>query len=221
MIELGYLPWSRWKSPDWFRKHHHHLAPFYNPEKNIAIEIHHDILPLTRPFVHEISKIWERSLFITVAGIKSRTLCPNDLVIHLCLHLSSTDGSGFIGKIRILADISQVVRRYRDKIDWNLICSEAVEQNFNNYIYYPLHLAKELLNIQISADILNCLKAKSNRGYFEDFFIKKTYKETIISKKRLITFLPDELNIILKNAWLRYIKIFSLMFHVIRNLYLS
>ncbi len=178
LLELGYKSVEDKQSKDWYRRNHHHLAPHFNPDKGIVIEIHYEIIPVGNPFNIDICKVWERIQAIKIGDVDAQVLSPEVLIVHLCLQLSYANP--FIRKIMDLADISQVVGFYGERIDWDLIIKEAHEQNFTDFIYYPLCFARDILGVEIENEILDRLKNGSNLKPFEDYLLRLIVKENIL-----------------------------------------
>lgn len=188
MIELGYVPNESWHSREWYRKNHHHLAPFLNQDNNFKIEIHHNIISPGNPFHFEISKLWFRAQSVVIGGVNTLVLSPEDLIVHLCLH--SFYVQPLQKGLRNVVDISHVVRFYRERINWGRIIREAREGNFTNYIYYPLYLARNILGMETKKEILDALKAKSNLGSFEDCLLRFITRKNIPLQDQYSPVLP-------------------------------
>jgi hypothetical protein len=165
LSESGYIPDEYQQSKEFYRMNHHHLAPYYHPERKIAVEIHRHIIPLENPFVIDIDKLWKRAQAIKIGAVRTLTLSPEDFIIHACLHLAYC--GGFIGGLRSLMDIAQVTMHHRDRIDWIWLTRAACEHNCVNFIYYPLYLAKKLLDAHIKDSIIDNLKWHSKLNWID------------------------------------------------------
>jgi hypothetical protein len=75
-------------------------------------------------------------------------LLPEDLLLHLCIHLSFHHLYGFAG-VRALCDIRQTIQHYKTRIDWNVVRDRAREWHVSNAIELSLFLAKELLDADV------------------------------------------------------------------------
>jgi predicted nucleotidyltransferase len=186
--ELGYISYEGYKSKDWYRRNHHHLAPYNNPEKGVVIEIHYNIVRPSKLFGIDTHMVWERAQAIRIEGVETKILSPEDLIIHLCLHLSYCDL--FIGKIRDIIDLSQAIRYYNGGINWDWIIKEANEKKFTKFIYYPLYLATGILNAGIEKEIIDSFKDNSNLRLLEDGLLKLIIRKNIFSKDKEVSVLP-------------------------------
>jgi hypothetical protein len=177
MAELGYFSYEGWRSKDWYRRNHHHLAPFINQDNGIKIEIHRDIILPGKPFYVDIRKSWDRVQDIIIEGVNTLILSPEDLIIHLCLHSSLQP---FKRDIRNLIDISEVVSFYGERINWDLIIREAYEGNFTGFIYYPLCLARDILRMEIEREIFDALKNGFHLRPFEESLLMLAAQKSIL-----------------------------------------
>jgi hypothetical protein len=66
--------------------------------------------------------IWRRARPLAAPAGRSLALCPEDLVLHLILHL--TLGSEF-ARVLWYADIDAVIRHHRAELDWERLAAEA------------------------------------------------------------------------------------------------
>ncbi len=177
MYELGYISYEGWRSKDWYRRNHYHLAPFINQDNGIKIEIHRDIILPGKPFYVDIRKSWDRVQDIIIEGVNTLILSPEDLIIHLCLHSSLQP---FKRDIRNLIDISEVVSFYGERINWDLIIREAYEGNFTGFIYYPLCLARDILRMEIEREIFDALKNGFHLRPFEESLLMLAAQKSIL-----------------------------------------
>ena len=188
MAELGYISYEGYQFKYRHRRNYHHLAPFYNPENLIKIEVHHDIIPPGNPFHIDIQKLWDRAQHIIIEDVKTLALFPEDLLIHLCLHLSYSEP--FKREISKLVDISQVVSFYGDRINWDFVIREAYEGKFTFFIYYPLYLAREVLDVKIEEKILNAFKTGYNLKPFEERLLMLPAKKNFLLRDESSSIFP-------------------------------
>ncbi|MEW6585577.1 MAG: nucleotidyltransferase family protein [Nitrospirota bacterium] len=185
--ESGYIPNEYEKSKDWYRKYHHHIAPYYHPDRKIALEIHRHILPPENPFGIEIHKLWERAHPMHIGDTRTSTLSPEDMISHLCLHFAFC--GGFIGGLRSLTDIAEALQHHRKRIDWYHIIKEANDHHYINFIYFSLYLAKDLLDAGIEHDMAGRLKQHVKLNAV-DFSLLKIMTKNILLKDDASSILP-------------------------------
>lgn len=66
---------------------------------------------------------WARAVPIDVSGHLTLTLCPSDLLLHVCIHGLQADGHG---RLRWIADAITVTRH--GVVDWDLLAEEAARR---------------------------------------------------------------------------------------------
>ena len=198
MTELGYISYEDVQSKDYYRRKHHHLAPFFKQDNGIKVEIHGDIVSPGNPFYIDIRKFWDRAQCVLIEGLNALILSHEDMIVHLCLHSSYSPPSyslPFKNGISNLIDISQVVQIYGEHINWDLIIREAHVGKFTFFIYYPLCLTREVLDVEINKEILDALKNGFNMRSFEKNLLM------LISKKHIL--LRDNSSYILPKSYIQ------------------
>ena len=113
----------------------------------IRVEIHWSIARPDGPFQIDLDGLWERAQRASIVGVEALVLSPEDLILHLCLHSSFTHK--FRIGLRMCWDIREVVRHYRDAIDWDLLVRRAQQWGIGQYVYLTLRLVRELLAADI------------------------------------------------------------------------
>lgn len=184
---LGYAPVEGY-SEQWYRRHHHHLVPYLHRAKGVTVEIHRNIVSMESPFNLDIRAIWDRARHVDIQGVDALVLSPEDLIIHLCLHMSNANR--FVGKIQTLIDISEGVKHFGERINWDWMVREAQERNFTDFLYYPLYLARETLGAQIDGRALDALRQGSRMGLFEDRLLKLVIKQNVFPKDSSLSIFP-------------------------------
>lgn len=132
-----------------------HLPKFTKPGA-ATIELHWTIAPPTSPITVDLDGLWERAQPVVVKGIEVLTLCPEDLLLHLCLHTSFQHR--FAIGLRALCDISKTVRYYRDDMDWEQVQLRARRWGAGKCAYLTLRLARELVGAAVPAGVLKALE---------------------------------------------------------------
>lgn len=178
MFNSGYIAREKsYRTKEWYRKYHHHLVPFYNPENGIITEIHTNIFPPDKSIQLDMNKLWTNAEPAKIADIDAKILCLEDIFIHLCLHLFVGTS---VGGIKNLSDIAQTLKCFGERIDWEIIENYAIEVGITDYIYYALYTVNVLLCAEIDDQFLTRLKSKSSKKGFEDYLLKKLIIKTII-----------------------------------------
>jgi hypothetical protein len=176
MSNLGYVPKMRLLSEEWFTKNHFHLPTYIHREKSLIVEIHWHITG--KAFNNINIKQWfERARCTKLDRYQVLTPAPEDMIIHLCLHLYN---HGYHSKmiLRELCDISETLNHYREEIDWMLFKNEINDYGLHRPVYSILYLAKNFYNsadmplqdqrIESSYINLKLLKILKERMFIED-----------------------------------------------------
>lgn len=189
LSNLGYIHHEEHKDNEWYLENHHHLAPFYKPGVGIYVEIHHSLSFPNRFFRFNTEGVWERAQTIKLGDAQALVLSPEDLISHLCLHLSGFDY--FVGKIKNLADICEVIDYCAPRIEWDLILANANKGGYARLIFYPLRFAHDIFGAAVDKQVLDELQDSYQLGFVEDRMLKLVVKSRIISKDVSSSILPD------------------------------
>ncbi|HSB67774.1 MAG TPA: nucleotidyltransferase family protein [Candidatus Methylomirabilis sp.] len=84
--------------------------------------------------------IWRRALPLAVGRTRGLTLCPEDMLLHLALHL--TLGSEF-GRLIWFSDIDAVLRRSAGDLNWERLLEEATRWRLSTILAYTLLVARD------------------------------------------------------------------------------
>jgi hypothetical protein len=151
---LGYAPlYDGVEQVDYTR--HHHLRPMSRPG-GIRVEIHWGIVRPTVPFDVDIDGLWERARPTEIAGAPTLVLSPEDLILHLCLHVSFSHK--FRVGLRACWDLLEVIRHHGAVVDWEQVVRRAGEWRIGRYVYLTLRLVRELLAAEIPPSVITALE---------------------------------------------------------------
>ncbi len=154
LSKLGYTQ----SCPIEYYEKHHHLAPYVKVDAeqrdSVAIEVHHNLIPGPLMSGIDTDRLWEGAQTVKMSGSDALILSSESLILHLCLHLSS---SGFVSGMRTLTDISESIRYYGKRLDWHSLIRKSNEFRVGSCVYYSLDLAKEMMYIDIPTYALDGL----------------------------------------------------------------
>jgi len=154
LLAMGYAQRMQWHI-DVDYATHHHLHPLTRAE-GVPIEIHWTIERPTNPFTIDIDGLWRRARPARIAGADVLVLCPEDLLLHLCLH-TAFDHRFLLG-LRACWDIFEIIQHHGPDIDWKQVQDRAREWGIAKYVHLTLQLAKELLGAAVPVQALAALK---------------------------------------------------------------
>jgi hypothetical protein len=146
------------------------------PKRDVCLEIHWSILPPQFPFPIDTDGQWGRSRPVIIAGVEAAAFCPEDLLVHLCLHASCKHG--FEPGLRLFNDIIEILRQHEMDIDWSLVHRLTREWDVGKSVYLTLKLAMELLGARLPERFLEDLRP----GDFDEQFVVLA-KDQIFSRR--------------------------------------
>ena len=135
MSDLEYVFTSGKMSEEWRKKKHFHLMPYIQPDKNIVVEIHWHI---TGDSFHiNIDEWWEMAKVIKIDNCQALILSPEDMLIHLCLHLFNHGYNNIT--LRGLCDIFGTLTYYRKEINWQRFQDKVDKYKISKPVYTILY----------------------------------------------------------------------------------
>jgi hypothetical protein len=134
---------------------HHHSRPFVKAG-SIKIELHHTIQHASSAFKICVDGLWRRAQPAPIGNTHVLVLSPEDLLLHLCLHTAFDHH--FLFGLRSFCDLFEVIRHYRNDIDWDELVHRSREWATIKYVYLALALATELLEAEVPEEVLADLK---------------------------------------------------------------
>jgi len=102
----------------------------------------------------QIKDFWARAEHTHIQGIDAQTLCPEDSLLHFCLHLIHHLHSGWIVTA---CDIAELTHHYRDKFDWEHFLNEAFRSQTALPVSYSLKRTVDLFDPPIPVAVIDKL----------------------------------------------------------------
>jgi hypothetical protein len=135
------------------------------PNGELFVEVHWNFLPSMYRFKIDIDGQWERSRQAIIAGVEVSVLCPEDLLLYLCLHASK---HLFEMGLKPLYDIFETIRYYGKEIDWKQVQLRGEQSGEAKCVYLTFRLAGELLGASVPDDLMKAIKP---RDFDERFMV--------------------------------------------------
>ena len=127
----------------------------YHPYcSHLPLDIHWDF---GTPLRVNMEEVWERAQPAVIAGVEILVLCPEDLLLHLCLHLAVKQLFQSVG-LRTFCDIRETIRHYDSQIEWEQVSNRATQWGAPNSIYLTLLFARDLLDVRVPFNTMETLK---------------------------------------------------------------
>jgi len=157
LVKQGYIP-----SKEETGCAQEHL-PSYRKKDSIPIEIHFNIV--APPFSDRINveKLFARAQTCFIEEIEALSLCPEDLLLHLCMHASFHHV--FDNGIIPLVDISTAIEHYEGELDWEQVLSRSREWGVSKCVYLTLFLAERFAGASIPEQIMKNLDVCNDSFY--------------------------------------------------------
>ncbi len=125
---------------------------FLSPETPVNLDVQTTISFTIADLDIPMEEVLERTVPIVINGNAARGLCPEDLLLHLVLHLAVSDLFRVSG-LRGLCDIRETIHRFCGELDWEVITSRAEDWRVGNAACLALGLARELLGARVPEPI--------------------------------------------------------------------
>jgi hypothetical protein len=122
----------------------------------MSIELHHHIMrpPLAKNV--DMNFVWKRAERVTIGGINALVLSAEDLLLHLCFHL--TIHHVYKMDLCHLYDIRKMIEHYKEEINWQVLVDRSRAWGVNRCLYLALSLTKELLGLHLPEKFLQHLQ---------------------------------------------------------------
>jgi len=154
---------------------------YFNKNSQLILDIHWYI---EQYLDLDMEKIWGTAQPAEIAGVNALVLSPEDLIVHLCMHLSFHHQFQFAG-LRGLCDIKETIKHYDSQINWGKVKSRAEEWRVRNGVYLSLLLSRDLTGAKIPDDALENLKPEIYKDEFRELAIKRIFQHDAESEHSL------------------------------------
>jgi hypothetical protein len=132
--------------------------PYLNAEAERTVEPHVSLAESWFGLCADITPgVRERSIPADFQGHAARALCPSDLMLHLCIHLSFQLIMGWPSVVQLL-DLLWVGRRLNSE-DWEAVAQRAIDRAVPGFVYAALRLARVALTAPVPTNVLARLAA--------------------------------------------------------------
>jgi hypothetical protein len=141
---------------DYYRHWTHELPPLVHVERDVEVDLHHNIVARTSRVTPSSDALIKRSTPLESCGY--RVLAGEDLVLHAMTHLMFDSDLG--DKLRDLVDIDDLTRHFVDSdLDfWNRLLDRAAELDLRRPTYYSLRSVSLLLKSEVPDPILRRIR---------------------------------------------------------------
>ncbi|MFM7326795.1 MAG: nucleotidyltransferase family protein, partial [Nodosilinea sp.] len=135
----------------------HHLTLLRKAPGLPLVELHWTLCDADEAANFNLAELWQRAQPITLAGEPALALAPEDLILHLCHHAAYHHQ--FDMGLRGLMDISRVVDRLEDQLDWGALQRTAEAWGWQRGVYLTLALTDGIFGLPLPAPIAQAIQA--------------------------------------------------------------
>lgn len=121
--------------------------------RDIKLDLHWDLAPRWLNYRVDFDKLWESGLPFAVGSTSVRKLCPENLLIVLCIH----GAKHYWERLRWICDIAELINSGRIT-DWELLEAEAARTNTRRSVNLGLWLASDLLQTRLPVEAQQMLE---------------------------------------------------------------
>lgn len=127
-----------------------------------SFHVHWHIVNSTVPAPYltniNIDEIWREAVRVKIADVPVLIMAPHHFLIHLCEHAMRVTHSA--SKLIYLLDVSTLVERYKDTLDWHKVVETSKDYGLDRFVYNILSLTGLNIGIDIPERVLERLKPK-------------------------------------------------------------
>lgn len=172
LSELGYSPARDMKSLDTGD----HFMEFVKHGKEGRVDYVLDVQwGDTASFIdankNGLPDMWDRIRFVEKDGVKIPLLSPEDMLFNLFFHQRRL---GVPFNLRNILDISCIIRKYQNDIDWDFIIRSSRENRIKALVFFCLCLSKELFGCDCPSVVLKSLMPGIIKRKLFSCFFRKT-----------------------------------------------
>ncbi len=98
--------------------------------------------------------LWQRAREAEIAGLRALVLCPEDALLHSCLHLFKHHGLDWLASA---CDIAELIRHYQGALDWEAFLKRVFESRVCLPVRYSLQRTVDLFHPAVPGFVLDDL----------------------------------------------------------------
>ena len=138
---------------NYYRNWTHELPPMVHEEREVEIDLHHNVLPRTARLNPSSAKLLESAQ--PLPDSRYRVLGSEDILLHAMTHLMFD--ADLADQLRDLLDIRDIALHFAasEECFWQRLVSRAVELDLTLPAYYSLRYCQRLLDADIPVAVMN------------------------------------------------------------------
>lgn len=140
----------------YYRQWMHELPPLRHVWRHSWIDLHHTIAPPTSQYRVQGARLLERVVPVA-AGSRLHVLCPEDMVLHSCVHLMSE--GDFAHGLRDLLDLNDLIAHHDKAADfWPRLHQRAGELGLVQPLAHVARQLQRLFGMPVPAAVAQALQ---------------------------------------------------------------
>ena len=159
-VGMGYAPAHFYESDVAVAVGRH--IPIYVKEGRAGFELHWTITQPGQSWSIDVEELWQRAVPVKLAGSDVLRLSAEDLLLHLCLHVSYQHQFAF--GLRPFCDLAETIHHFGQALDWESIIERSQRWGWERGVYMALLLAQDML----AAAVPNAVLARLRPGDFDE-----------------------------------------------------
>jgi hypothetical protein len=156
----------------------HHLPSFVSKDGALVVGTHWGLITPLSPYRIDYAAIWSRVRPIDFYGSPAFAMSHEDNLHHLCIHLPY-----YKTGVRELADIWNLVRHAKGRLDLNLFRNEMDKAGSHNLVLHALSLANRLVPDEDITALADNARANADRWYRYDVARKTRDVHTLLQSR--------------------------------------
>lgn len=127
----------------------------YKPmvKNGVSIEIHIRLHSENETYQVDLHRMWNQAVALPLHGVKAFSLCPEDLLMHLCFHLDKHFNSGLY-QYTCFYDLVNMLNHKSDLLNWDVFEERCDEANTVQVTYKYLLLVHKYMNGRLPSSIV-------------------------------------------------------------------
>lgn len=141
----------------YYRRWMHELPPMRHCDRQVEVDIHHTILPVTSRLKPNPDLLLEAAQ--PIEGTPFKVLAPIDMVLHSATHLFYDSDLG--EQLRDLVDLDSLLCHFgREASFWEGLVPRAIQLELKRPLFYALRYARGLLGTPVPLAVLGEIESK-------------------------------------------------------------
>lgn len=164
-------------------------------DSTVLIEIHSQLECSEPLFRMPIEEFWSRSIVADLNGLRVETLCPEDFLFHVCLHLSRSHR--FEKGLLPLVDL-RLLLESRSDWNWADIAERSSRYRCATWMYLTLDVARDLVGATVPDSFFHALPKPHDLTKLRCLIDQQIW--SAISRQRVPLFVPF---LLAESSWQR------------------